>query len=93
MPGKVKVRIVEARDLPVMDRSSELADAFAEASLQLYVKYLTHICYVILFRGFFQLLGLICVHGLPPQKNFLQIISKQPDQIPFSNFTFQNLPY
>lgn len=53
MPGKVKVRIVEARDLPVMDRSSELADAFAEASLQLYVKYLTHICYVILFRVVF----------------------------------------
>ena len=30
MPGKVKVRIVSARGLPVMDRSSDLADAFAE---------------------------------------------------------------
>lgn len=31
MPAKIKVRIVAARDLPVMDRSSDLADAFAEA--------------------------------------------------------------
>ncbi|KAK2569500.1 C2 domain-containing protein 5 [Acropora cervicornis] len=31
MPAKVKVQIVSARDLPVMDRSSDLADAFAEA--------------------------------------------------------------
>jgi len=30
MPGKLKVRIVAARDLPVMDRASELTDAFAE---------------------------------------------------------------
>lgn len=30
MPAKIKVRIVAARDLPVMDRSSDLADAFAE---------------------------------------------------------------
>jgi Ca2+-dependent lipid-binding protein len=30
MPGKVKVRIVSARHLPVMDRSSENTDAFAE---------------------------------------------------------------
>jgi hypothetical protein len=30
MPGKLKVRIMAARDLPVMDRASELTDAFAE---------------------------------------------------------------
>ena len=30
MPGKVKVRILSARHLPVMDRSSENTDAFAE---------------------------------------------------------------
>ncbi|EDO47590.1 predicted protein [Nematostella vectensis] len=33
MPGKVKVRIVAARDLPVMDRTSDLADAFVEVRL------------------------------------------------------------
>ena len=32
MPAKVKVRIVAGRDLPVMDRSSELTDAFVEVS-------------------------------------------------------------
>eukprot|EP00057_Strongylocentrotus_purpuratus_P014030 XP_011668504.1 PREDICTED: C2 domain-containing protein 5 [Strongylocentrotus purpuratus] len=30
MPGKLRVRVVAARDLPVMDRASDLADAFAE---------------------------------------------------------------
>jgi len=30
MPGKLKVRIVAARDLPIMDRSTELTDAFVE---------------------------------------------------------------
>ncbi|CAG5134399.1 unnamed protein product, partial [Candidula unifasciata] len=30
MPGRVKVRILSARDLPVMDRASELTDAFVE---------------------------------------------------------------
>ena len=30
MPAIVKVRVVAARDLPVMDRSSELTDAFVE---------------------------------------------------------------
>ncbi|XP_063968624.1 C2 domain-containing protein 5-like isoform X1 [Lytechinus pictus] len=30
MPGKLRVRIVAARELPVMDRASDLADAFAE---------------------------------------------------------------
>ncbi|XP_064634238.1 C2 domain-containing protein 5-like isoform X11 [Lineus longissimus] len=30
MPGKLKVRIIAGRDLPVMDRASDLTDAFAE---------------------------------------------------------------
>lgn len=33
MPGKLKVRILAARDLPVMDRASDLADAFVEVTL------------------------------------------------------------
>ena len=43
MPGKVKVRIVSARGLPVMDRSSDLADAFAEVKLGNTV-YKTEVC-------------------------------------------------
>ena len=30
MPGIVQVKVAAARDLPVMDRSSELTDAFVE---------------------------------------------------------------
>ncbi len=30
MPGIVRVKVVSARDLPIMDRSSELTDAFVE---------------------------------------------------------------
>ncbi|KAJ8299297.1 hypothetical protein KUTeg_023357 [Tegillarca granosa] len=30
MPGKLKVKVVAGRDLPVMDRSSDLTDAFVE---------------------------------------------------------------
>lgn len=30
MPGKVKVRVVAGRGLPVMDRSADTTDAFAE---------------------------------------------------------------
>ena len=33
MPGKVKVRVVAGRNLPVMDRSSDTTDAFAEVKL------------------------------------------------------------
>lgn len=43
MPAKVKVQIVSARDLPVMDRSSDLADAFAEVRLG-NVLYKTEVC-------------------------------------------------
>lgn len=30
MPGKLKVKIVAGRHLPVMDRASDLTDAFVE---------------------------------------------------------------
>lgn len=30
MPGKIKLRIVSARNLPIMDRSSDSSDAFVE---------------------------------------------------------------
>jgi len=30
MPATVKVQVSRARDLPIMDKSSELTDAFAE---------------------------------------------------------------
>lgn len=32
MPGTVKVRVLSARDLPIMDRTSELTDAFVEVA-------------------------------------------------------------
>lgn len=39
MPGIVQVKVAAARDLPVMDRSSELTDAFVEVNnlLQNYI--------------------------------------------------------
>lgn len=33
MPGKVKVKIVAGRNLPVMDRSSDTTDAYVEIKL------------------------------------------------------------
>lgn len=33
MPCILKIRVVEARDLPVMDRSSELTDAYVEVPI------------------------------------------------------------
>lgn len=33
MPGKVKVRILAGRNLPVMDKSSDTSDAFVEVSI------------------------------------------------------------
>ena len=33
MPATVKVQVTRARDLPIMDKSSELTDAFAEVCL------------------------------------------------------------
>ncbi|CAG5115440.1 unnamed protein product, partial [Candidula unifasciata] len=43
MPGKVKVRILSARDLPVMDRASELTDAFVEVKFGTEI-YKTEVC-------------------------------------------------
>ena len=37
MPAKVKVRILAARDLPVMDRASDLTDAFVEVTIDLFL--------------------------------------------------------
>lgn len=33
MPGKVKVRVLAGRNLPVMDRSSDTTDAYVEVKL------------------------------------------------------------
>lgn len=33
MPGKVRVKIIAGRNLPVMDRSSDTTDAFVEIKL------------------------------------------------------------
>ena len=33
MPGKVKVKILAGRNLPIMDRSSETTDAYVEIKL------------------------------------------------------------
>ena len=35
MPGKLKVRILAANNLPVMDRASELTDAFVEVGMHI----------------------------------------------------------
>lgn len=44
MPAKIKVGIVAARDLPVKDRSSDLADAFAEVRNLLTLRFMLF-CY------------------------------------------------
>lgn len=36
MPGKLKVRILAGRDLPVMDRSTDLTDAFVEVCIMVF---------------------------------------------------------
>ena len=36
MPGTVHVKVVKARDLPVMDKRSELTDAFVEVGSYVY---------------------------------------------------------
>lgn len=33
MPGKVKVKVISGRNLPVMDRSSDTTDAYVELKL------------------------------------------------------------
>lgn len=42
MPGKLKAKIVAGRHLPVMDRASELTDAFVEVSATFGAKLLYH---------------------------------------------------
>lgn len=37
MPGRLKVKVVAARDLPIMDRASDLTDAFVEVSIYTWV--------------------------------------------------------
>ena len=44
MPSILKIRVLEARDLPVMDRSSELADAYVEIRFADYPTRKTNVC-------------------------------------------------
>ena len=44
MPGKVKVRVLAARHLPVMDRSSDNTDAFAEVRFADHPPCKTEVC-------------------------------------------------
>jgi hypothetical protein len=37
MPGKVKVRVLAGRNLPVMDKSSDTSDAFVEVVIHLLI--------------------------------------------------------
>ena len=36
MPGKLKIRVVCGRGLPVMDKSTDLTDAFVEVNVVLF---------------------------------------------------------
>ena len=42
MPAKLKVRVVAGRNLPVMDRASDLTDAFVEVMLSLNMLNVVH---------------------------------------------------
>ena len=44
MPGIVKVRILEARDLPIMDRASELTDAYVTIKFHEKHMFKTSVC-------------------------------------------------
>lgn len=44
MPGKLRVRILSARNLPVMDRGSESSDAFVEVRFGNNHHDKTHVC-------------------------------------------------
>ena len=44
MPGKIKVRIIRARNLPIMDRSSDSSDAFVEVRFGANNYDKTHVC-------------------------------------------------
>lgn len=43
MPGKLKVKVIAGRNLPVMDRSSDTTDAFVEIKLGS-ITYKTDVC-------------------------------------------------
>lgn len=43
MPGKVKIKIISGRNLPVMDRSSDTTDAYVEIKLG-NTSYKTDVC-------------------------------------------------
>lgn len=34
MPGRLKVKVIAGRHLPIMDRASDLTDAFVEVSFE-----------------------------------------------------------
>ena len=44
MPGIVKVRILEGRDLPIMDRASELTDAYVDVKFHERTIFRTQVC-------------------------------------------------
>jgi hypothetical protein len=44
MPGKIKVGIIKARNLPIMDRSSDSSDAFVEVRFGANNYDKTHVC-------------------------------------------------
>ena len=44
MPGKIKVCIIKARNLPIMDRSSDSSDAFVEVRFGANNYDKTHVC-------------------------------------------------
>ena len=69
MPGKVKVRVLSARHLPVMDKSSENTDAFAEVKFgdmthktEVY-RYNTVLCHHSFSRFYCHLIPIFCWAG------------------------------
>ena len=48
MPAIVKLRVMAARELPVMDRSSELTDAFVEVESRTHAPLQNAVCNEIL---------------------------------------------
>lgn len=78
MPGKLKAKIVAGRHLPVMDRASDLTDAFVEVSDAWDVEALSLKCHIFFMSmvSFFQLkFGSttfktdVCPKSLNPQWN------------------------
>ncbi len=62
MPGKLKAKIVAGRHLPVMDRASDLTDAFVEVSEASRARLSNHsaICNSIYFTFSFRLVHHHC---------------------------------